>query len=230
MIANFLREVRISGPVALMMCLVPLVGEDSTTYGAPPVVGDRLPPPQQVESLPLAKSVGPAARKAPQAEAMPSHLWSLPIPEIVRTPVKTSVELVRPTWLHPARDIPVIASDARPNVPLAPRLNEAPRSFVASRNPQVAPAMAAFARDAERAPAANANPVDLAGFQFLVQAVPAPAAKPAPPLNLSIPDPDAALRAVQVPNAILPTSGDPSVSRESPARPTLPVSNDAAKK
>lgn len=229
MIASILREGRISSPVALIMFVTLVAGSDRTSWGAPPVVGDRLPPPQQVEALPLAKSAGPAARTAPKAESTPSQLWSLPIPEIVRTPVKTSVEVVRPTWLHPARDVPVIASEVQPNVPTTPRLSEAPRSFVASRNPHVAPALAAFPRDIERAPAANVNPTDAASFTFLVQAVPAPAAKPAPPLNLSIPDPDAALRAVQVPNTVPPTSGDPSVSRESPARPMLPVSGDVKK-
>lgn len=204
----------------VLAALTLLAGDPTTTKGAPPVVGDRLPPPQQVETLPLGRSAGPTERTKPKTESLSSHLWTLPIPEVIRTPVRTSAESIRVGWLHPARDVPVIASDERPQTPQTPRLNEVPRSYVASRSPFVAPSLAAFPRESDKPPTASVNPVEAVGFQSLVHAVPAPATKPAPPLALSIPDPDAALRAVQLPLAAI-GGVEPAVSRESPPRPML---------
>lgn len=186
-------------------------------------VADRLTPPQRVPlpNLPRATRVDEAPSKKPVRASKPQ--WALPTVALPRESTLLPSERTKPRWIQPALDAPPLVSETMPTGPQTIVLQETARSFVASANPQrPAPANSSL-RAIELPPKPTEDPTALATHSFLVRPQTTPAASPPPLLRLTIPDPDAALRAARIDGPPVTDGESYSVPRDLPPRPTLPV-------
>ena len=186
----------------------------------PPVIAERLTPPKSVELPPLAPTTRQSVAPLRGVENPPRHQWPLPSGPISRnSPVLKQESTARRVQI-PTLDVPPLAHEAVPTLPVTIRLLEVPGGRVFGPNGTASPPLGRFARDKEPLPIPSDDATAEANLAHLVRPAAVAAAQPAPPLPIGIPDPDAALRAVRYDGVLLEPEA-PSVSRELPLRPRL---------
>jgi hypothetical protein len=171
------------------------------TLGEPPLISKKKP----VPSTPG----GPA--------------WVLPAIPQAREAIWSPPERMKPIWNQPSVEQPSLVTEERPQGPRQLILPESSRVKIATVSPGSLPSGERYARDAESLPKMNDDPSGLLRHGFLVRPQALAAAAPPPLLRLTIPDPDATLRAVQIEGVVAPEGETYSFPRDLPARPTLPV-------
>jgi hypothetical protein len=180
----------------------------------------RLTPPSQVSIplLPATSQSQPQSLRAP--DRLPVTLWHLPYAEFPRAPNVLADEQQRIAWHHAALDIPSLAAEVDPARPLIPQMPVSARAFVVSSEPNSVPSVPRPDRANESRPQVKDDPTATAAHRVIV--APLTPAQPVPPplLRLSIPDPFAYLRPVQLRDAP-PDNDPPAASLVRPARPTL---------
>lgn len=183
---------------------------------------ERLVPPQQFSIPPLPTTEQPATRRPAGADKIPAHLWSLPVGVFPGAPTALSSERLPADWKRPVIDVPLLASEADPARPVAPRQPVTGNAFLLAADPLKAHSLDRFTRFNEPTARVTDDPTAMSAHLLITVAVPLAAPNTAPLLRLGVADPFEHLRAIRL--AVPQADADaPEAARESPPRPQLPA-------
>ncbi|MFM9965702.1 MAG: hypothetical protein ACKV2Q_31345 [Planctomycetaceae bacterium] len=196
-------------------------GLSSSTVSAQ-LLPERLVPPQQFSIPPLPTTEQPATRRLSGADKIPAHLWSLPVGAFPGAPTALSAERLPADWKRPVIDVPLLASEADPARPIAPRQPVTGNAFLVAADPWKAHSLDRFPRFNEPLVRVTDDPSAMSAHLLITVAVPLAAPNTAPLLRLGVADPFEHLRAIRL--AVPQADADaPDAARESPPRPQLAV-------
>lgn len=163
------------------------------------------------------------SKKKPFNAAARDASWTLPTVPQAREAVWSPLERIKPVWNQASveQSLPVV--EEKLQGPHEVVLPTSPRVLQQTIAPAPLPTGDRFAREIESLPKMTEDPAASVTHGFLVRPQALAVAAPPPLLRLSIPDPDAAVRAVRIESVVAPEGDSYSIPREIPARPILPV-------
>jgi hypothetical protein len=197
------------------------VGQSRARLAAAEFPQDRLAPPRHVALPVIPAATQPQPRDTSKMDSPSAARWSLPLAGIPSQPLILEPERQPVTWQRPVVDSPPLAVDNRPTMPAPITLIVTQRAFVASADPYHAAPLGPLPPPIERPRQTIEDPTAGSVGAAVVAAQPLPLANPAPLLRLTLPDPYARLRAVEL--AQPPDDADaPEASRLRPLPAPLP--------